>query len=258
MAITLSDPNQFSNFFHYWKELSYQQNHVIFPTLPLLILPHYLVKLKVLCSQFVVLNSSSGSEEVILSVITVKCLPVLLYGFDVCLVNTNDINTMYFTLATVTLLINVRNYFSFPPVCRLLVIASHKILFVNKAVDNCICAGSGCCTTSMHELNELFAELSNQFACFTGYSLLFYVLSIYWMNTSPTSYTMECTLNKQIQLCWTSHVGRFAPFWDINVIIFSIKKTFLTSFLKPFFDWCSTGMLPERYQLGSRYCMFCV
>jgi len=45
----------------------------------------------------------SASEEVVLHLIKVKCLPVLFYGTDACPTNTTDLHSLEFTVKRVTI-----------------------------------------------------------------------------------------------------------------------------------------------------------
>lgn len=104
-----------------------------------------------------------ASEETILSLITAKCLPVLLYGLDVCPVNATDKRSLEYTVNRILFKIfrtfdldiirECQQYFSFPTVNEL--ILKRKIRFLSNyvALDNSIC--STCADVANDELRLL-------------------------------------------------------------------------------------------------------
>lgn len=91
----------------------------------------------------------AASEEVLLFLIKCKCLPILLYGLDVCPVNATDKRSLEFTVNRILfkifgtfneeIIAECRSMFDFPTVQQL--IACRKVTFLRKyvAIQNCIC-----------------------------------------------------------------------------------------------------------------------
>ena len=91
----------------------------------------------------------AASEEVILSLVKAKCLPVLLYGLDACPVNATDTRSLDFTVNRILMKIfctysteiiaNCQDAFDFPPVHTL--VQRRKLKFLRKfiASENIVC-----------------------------------------------------------------------------------------------------------------------
>ena len=91
----------------------------------------------------------AASEEVILSLIKAKCLPVLLYGLDACPVNATDTRSLDFTVNRILMkkfctysteiIVNCQDAFDFPPVHTL--VQRRKLKFLRKfiASENIVC-----------------------------------------------------------------------------------------------------------------------
>jgi len=105
----------------------------------------------------------AASEEVILSLIRAKCLPVLLYGTDVCPLNASDSRSINFTVTRILMKIfrtcsndiisECSDFFGFLSATEL--IKRRKIRFLQKylAVDNYLCLL--CASEAQNELDSL-------------------------------------------------------------------------------------------------------
>ena len=90
----------------------------------------------------------SASEEVVLHLIKVKCLPVLLYGIEACPLNLTDLRSLEFTVKRVmiklfrtydnSILNSCMSFFGFPTVKE--VIDQRKSKFLSKLSENLLCS----------------------------------------------------------------------------------------------------------------------
>jgi len=91
----------------------------------------------------------AASEEVILSLIKSKCLPVLLYGLEACPVNATETRSLDFTVNrilmkifrtySIEIIAECQLFFAFPPVHQL--VRNRKTRFLRKylALENTVC-----------------------------------------------------------------------------------------------------------------------
>ena len=110
----------------------------------------------------------AASEEVILSLIKAKCLPILLYGLDACPINATDNRSIEFTVNRLLMKIfktydidiihDCQTYFNFLPMHTL--ISKRKLRFLIKytTLDNYIC---NLCTASAElEIDDINANIA--------------------------------------------------------------------------------------------------
>ena len=90
-----------------------------------------------------------ASEEVVLHLIKAKCLPVLLYGVEVCPVNTSDLRSLEFTVKRIMIklfrtydsaIINsCMEFFGLPTVSELVGQRKRRFLVKYDLFDNLLC-----------------------------------------------------------------------------------------------------------------------
>lgn len=109
----------------------------------------------------------AASEEVILSLVKAKCIPVLAYGLDVCPLILSDIRSLDFTVTRILMKIfgtydkdiifHCQSYFRFPSVPD--IIKRRKIAFLQKYIhlENTICKLF--CEVCESQLNDLLKEV---------------------------------------------------------------------------------------------------
>ena len=106
---------------------------------------------------------SAASEEVTVALIKAKCLPVLLYGLDVCPTNATDKRSLDFTVNRIlmkvfkTYDINIirecQRQFAFAPMHELIEKRTIRFLVKYIALENSIC--NLCSTTAERELLDI-------------------------------------------------------------------------------------------------------
>jgi hypothetical protein len=108
----------------------------------------------------------TASEEVILSLIKAKCLPVLLYGMDACPINAADSRSLDFTVNRILMkmfrtfnmdiISDCQLYFKFPPTHQLVNNRKNCLLrkFISSINDICLL----CCDAAESDLNCVAAS----------------------------------------------------------------------------------------------------